>query len=227
MSKKTGVEPTPCACSAYDALNPAELTEKAVEDGSFEVYTTGCTATTTREFAPGHDAKLKSFLIKFGALDFEIRHHAAGVASTADAETHAAKYAFGHMVMAGLKKAQAKAAARASRKAAKATHEGNETRQQRERTSLADVVAAEEAKHAAEVAASRPDPEWDDLVDEASAPQLEDEAAMNTQAREEREAGLVKAKVGRWTYEGVEQDGVFRYVNKDGQRKQATNYKLI
>jgi hypothetical protein len=47
-----GKDPASCLCSHYKT-----------ESGQ----TTGCTSVTPRRFAPGHDAKLKSFLIKAGA----------------------------------------------------------------------------------------------------------------------------------------------------------------
>ncbi|MEU0246652.1 hypothetical protein ABZ192_20415 [Streptomyces sp. NPDC006235] len=102
----------PCECAAYDAL-PADLTEEQVASGDYEVFTTGCTATTKRQFAPGHDAKLKSALIRWGALGLDIRRNEGGVATSASADKHAARYAFAHMVTAGVKRAEAKAAEKA------------------------------------------------------------------------------------------------------------------
>ncbi|WP_051853355.1 hypothetical protein [Streptomyces sp. NRRL S-146] len=103
----------PCECAAYDAL-PADLTDADIETGDFEVLTTGCTATTKRQFAPGHDAKLKSALIRWGSLGLDIRRtDEGGVATSASADKHAARYAFAHMVTAGVKRAEAKAAEKA------------------------------------------------------------------------------------------------------------------
>lgn len=51
-----------CECSKFSTQVNARY-----EDGVLvtdEVLTTGCTSTTVNTFAPGHDAKLKSFLIK-------------------------------------------------------------------------------------------------------------------------------------------------------------------
>ena len=98
-------EPTACICSQF-----------ATEDGR----TTGCAAETKRLFAPGHDAKLKSFLIRMGAEGTEVIRTLDGLASSADASTHAAKFAFGHMVAAGITRAEGKAAAKAERAAARA-----------------------------------------------------------------------------------------------------------
>ncbi|MEU3897203.1 helix-turn-helix transcriptional regulator [Streptomyces sp. NPDC045251] len=92
-----------CACSQF-----------ATADGQ----TTGCTA--KRLFAPGHDAKLKSFLIRMGADGAEVIRTVDGIASPADALTHAQKFAFGHMVIAGVALAGEKARKKAERLEAKA-----------------------------------------------------------------------------------------------------------
>ncbi|MGP2442767.1 hypothetical protein [Streptomyces sp. JW3] len=102
----------PCECAAYDAL-PADLTEEQVASGDCEVFSTGCTASTERQFAPGHDAKLKSALIRWGALGLDIRRNEGGVATSASADKHAKCYAFARMVAAGVKRAQDKAAEKA------------------------------------------------------------------------------------------------------------------
>ncbi|MFF9862117.1 hypothetical protein [Streptomyces tendae] len=109
QAETTADELHPCECAAYDALT-ADLTDADLETGDYEVFTTGCAATTKRQFAPGHDAKLKSFLIKQGAAGRDIRRNEGGVATSASAEQHAARYAFGHMVAAGVKRAEEKAA---------------------------------------------------------------------------------------------------------------------
>ncbi|MEU9187565.1 hypothetical protein AB0D14_24095 [Streptomyces sp. NPDC048484] len=104
-AKTVQAEPVACTCSQF-----------ATEDGR----TTGCAAETKRLFAPGHDAKLKSFLIKAGAEGVEVIRTVDGIASSADAATHAAKFAFGHMVAAGITRAEGKAAEKAERAAARA-----------------------------------------------------------------------------------------------------------
>ncbi|MFG2358061.1 hypothetical protein [Streptomyces sp. NPDC048521] len=122
-AKKTETtEPTACECSRYDAL-PADLTEADLESGDFEILTTGCTATTKRQFAPGHDAKLKSALIRWGALGLDIRRNEDGVATSASPAKHASRYAFAHMVTAGVKRAQDKAAEKARKAEERATRE--------------------------------------------------------------------------------------------------------
>ncbi|MFF3870659.1 hypothetical protein [Streptomyces sp. NPDC001978] len=67
----------------------------------------------------GHDAKLKGFLIRAGVAGHEVRRDDGGVVSVADAATHAKQYTFGHMIAAGVERAQTKAAKKAERQAAK------------------------------------------------------------------------------------------------------------
>lgn len=224
MARKTSAK-TVCECSRYSVLvnihtNPA--------DGNLvwdEELTTGCPKTlTTRTFAPGHDAKLKGFLIRAGVDGHEVTDD-QGISCTAEAM--AGRYGFAHLVREGIdngklaredKANKAKARAhkaelrndreneKAAKRAAKAetkTHDGNSARQERE---LAALVAAEETKFAAEQAAQadeRPEPEWDDEGPE-----------------------IVTAKVGRWTYEGTVEGDTFHYVAK-GEPKIATKFTLV
>jgi len=93
----------PCICGQY-----------ATDEGD-----TGCTKSTLRDFAPGHDAKLKTFLIKAGAAGLEVTRTVDGIATSNSAEGHAAAFRFGYMVEAGIKRHQAKAEEKAARKAAR------------------------------------------------------------------------------------------------------------
>lgn len=235
---------TACECSKFEAYIAEQHTDENLASGNYDIFSTGCVQTTKREFAPGHDAKLKSFLITHGSQGHEIRY--GSLVTTA--EDVAKRYTFGYMILDGIEKAKAKLAAKAEREAARAerkankpkkaakvadeaTHDGNAARKEREAKSLAEIVKAEEAAHAEAEKRSRPEPEWDDAdVKTADAPILEDEAAMNTAAREERERGLVKAKVGRWEHEGyVNEDGSFTYAKRSGGTKTVAQgkYTLI
>lgn len=81
---------TPCQCGNYsDAETGARVS---------------CTRYTNREFAPGHDAKLKGFLIRVGAAGHAVK--VLGRAGTHTAVEVAGWYGFGHMVTAGIKRAQ-------------------------------------------------------------------------------------------------------------------------
>lgn len=237
---------TACECSKFEAYIAEQHTDENLASGNYDIFSTGCVQTTKREFAPGHDAKLKSFLITHGAQGHEIRY--GSLVTTA--EDVAKRYTFGYMILDGIAKAKEKLAAKAERAAARAakktapkpakvvadetTHDGNAARKEREAKalSLAEIVKAEEAAHAEAVKRNQPEPEWDDAdVKTTDAPILEDEAAMNTLARESREAaGLVKAKVGRWEHEGyVNEDGSFTYAKRSGGTKTVAQgkYNLI
>ncbi|AZS06750.1 hypothetical protein HOU95_gp057 [Streptomyces phage Hiyaa] len=224
---------TPCECSRYDAV-PGDLSEKQIADGDYPIWNTGCTATTKREFAPGHDAKLKSALIAWGAIDADVRR---GIEHDS-AQGWAKRYTFGYMITEGIEKAKAKLAAKAEREAARKAKKDAKGKPAERKLAegagvvkLADVVADEEAAHAEaearKVAEREQSAEWDDAP---ATPILEDEAAMNTRAREERERDEVQAKIGRWTYKGiVSEDGTFSYRTPKGELKTASEgkYKLV
>lgn len=225
---------TACECSKYEAQISEQHTDENLASGNYDTFSTGCQATTKREFAPGHDAKLKSFLIEHGAQDHLIKF---GITS-GTAEDFAKQYTFGYMILEGIEKAKGKLAAKAEREAARAAKKAAKGKPAERKLAesagvvkVADIVAAEEAAHAEaeakKVAEREQSADWDDAP--KTAPILEDEAAMNAAAREERERDLVTAKVGRWEYQGhVGEDGVFVYRNKDGELKQAAEgkYKL-
>lgn len=208
---------TPCECSKFEAQISEQHTEENLASGNYDTFSTGCTATTKREFAPGHDAKLKSFLIEHGAQDHLI---VKGI-THGTAESFAKQYTFGYMILEGIEKAKAKLAAKAERAAAKAAKPAKKSAERKLAegagvVKIADVVKAEEAAHAeaeaTKVAEREQSADWDDVKDIA-----EVETDLNTQAREERERNLVKAKVGRWVREGyVNEDGSFTFAKKLG-----------
>lgn len=92
MTVKTAIKP--CTCSLVAAVDT---------DGN--VTTTGCKATTKRVFAPGHDARLKGFLIRSGISEQMI---SVGAESNRTAQQVAEQFGFGWMVAAGIKNGQAK-----------------------------------------------------------------------------------------------------------------------
>lgn len=202
---------TACACSEFEAFDGDQLTEANLETGDYDSWTTGCAAETNKTFAPGHDAKLKSALIRWGSQGLDITRLQGGVRVSGDVETWAAKFDFGYMVLAGLAKAKERAEARAAREAAKAERKAAKGKPAERKLAeaakvvakpLAEIVADEEAKHVAEQVASRPEPEWDD-------------------------APVVKAKVGRWEYEGTVEGDEFVYADrKSGEAKRTKKFKL-
>ncbi|MEV7150481.1 hypothetical protein AB0O05_28760 [Streptomyces sp. NPDC093084] len=183
----TVTEENRCECSRYSVL--VNVREDGTGDLVWdEELTTGCEATARKLFAQGHDAKLKSFLIKAGVAGHEVSRDDGGVVSTADAATHANHYTFGHMIVAGIERAEAKVAAKAERKA----------KRERDRQETATRHAARQTRK------------------------------MRAKLAEPK---FVKAKVGRWVYEGqvMDQDGaqVFRYIAKDSTTKTAVKFKLV
>lgn len=195
----------PCSCAAY-SINVWNEDSQDWDTAA----TTKCPGTlTARDFAPGHDAKLKGFLIRAGVAGLEVSDN-QGI--TASALQMAARYGFEQMVRRGiagglvkqetkkLKKGERSELAEAAQvRVDTLVHDGNSARKSRE---LAALVAAEEAKHAAEQT-ERPEPEWDD------------------------EPQIVKAKVGRWTYEGTVSDGEFTYSNGKGEATVTTKFTLV
>lgn len=95
----------------------------AVRTETGEVRTTGCTAETRRTFAPGHDARLKGFLIRAGVEGHDVK---VGEDEVRDAQAVADQFGFGYMVAEGIKRGAErafKAELRAMAKAAKKSHE--------------------------------------------------------------------------------------------------------
>lgn len=97
-----------CLCGAFEL-------EIGHDAETMQYADTGCTATTTRDFAPGHDAKLKSLLIRAGVQGHSVRYNQGGVAYISSAEDAAAKLPFGYMILDGIKRGQEKAAAKADK----------------------------------------------------------------------------------------------------------------
>lgn len=133
--KKAPKEPQPCECSIFVAL-----TSDTEEDG--EEFTTGCFGTETKAmFAPGHDAKLKSLLIRAGADNLEIRYAEGGLSVSSDAQTVADKYGFGSQVASGIAKLQGKRVAAEARLAERA-----KAAEAKEADKAAKKAARDEAK---------------------------------------------------------------------------------
>lgn len=190
-------EPTRCECSRYSVL--VNVRENGT-DGDLtwdEELTTECAATTKRVFAPGHDAKLKSALIRWGAAGHEVTRDDDGVNTSADASTLAAKFPFGHMVAAGITRAEAKAAAKAERLAAKNDPAKKAAKKALQQAKQAMTQALDEAK-----------------IDAG-------ERGYKLQADE------VKAKVGRWLRVGTVEGDTFTYTDAKGATKTTTKFQTV
>ncbi len=163
---KAPTEPQDCVCGQFEVLVNVRESENPEDNGDLvwdaEHYT-GCGDAKTRNvFAPGHDAKLKSFLIRMGAEEFDVARRDGGMLTHADAQHWADEFGFGEQVRSGIAKLQAKNLARATREetraaklaereAAKAAKkaEREAARAQREQEK-ADAKAAKLAEAAAE-----------------------------------------------------------------------------
>lgn len=91
----------PCACSLFVAVAADGTTTR-----------TGCTATTRRTFAPGHDARLKGFLIRAGRLGHLIRTPEGGADQVS--VRVAERFGFAQMVRDGIARTPAKKARKAA-----------------------------------------------------------------------------------------------------------------
>lgn len=91
-----------CACSTVVAFG---------ENG--EERRTNCRATTQRTFAPGHDARLKGFLIRAGADNLTVTFDGSGI--NLDPVSLANSFGFAHMVADGIAAAKKRVFATALR----------------------------------------------------------------------------------------------------------------
>jgi len=89
-----------CACGGFIARDASGT----------QVVRTGCNAMTKRTFAPGHDARLKGFLIRAGREGLLITCPWGGAEVTA--EVAANHFGFAHMVRDGIARKAAKKVAK-------------------------------------------------------------------------------------------------------------------
>lgn len=181
ITNASGTETHRCACSRYSVL----VNVREDESGDLvwdQELSTGCRASTTRVFAPGHDAKLKGLAIRAGILGEELRRDDGGIAVYGGPVEMTREYGFDHLVKEGIKRGAEKAAEKAAKKVRR------------------------EARKATKV----------------DGPHVLAKKAVAGHARPKK----VRAKVGRWTYEGtVRDDGSFWYTAKNGEEKTAREYR--
>ena len=96
----------PCACGGYVA-----------KDAAGRETRTACNAVTKRTFAPGHDARLKGFLIRAGVEGLLISTPEGGAEQSP--ERVADRFGFGKMVTEGVNRGKAREWAKATKVAAK------------------------------------------------------------------------------------------------------------
>jgi len=115
---RAAAQPHACECSHWWAGDITDIEAGTVKDE----LQAACTESTTRTFSPGHDARLKSFLIQAGIDGVEVHD---GRGSTSDPITAAARFGFVLQVTAGIKRGQDRQATRAAREARKAERKAN------------------------------------------------------------------------------------------------------
>lgn len=91
---KTVKAANPCSCSKYIAVDIQGNKDQLV-----------CGETTARTFAPGHDARLKGFLIRAGREGLLVRE--SGDSVLTGVFTIADRYGFGHLVRVGVSRVKA------------------------------------------------------------------------------------------------------------------------
>lgn len=191
VREKKVVVATPCACQFYTGKD---------KDG--KDLSTGCDGETVRTFLPGHDAKLKSLILKVAVAGGQVTK------STDDADEeleplHAAedfgfrglieKSLAGHQAKQAVRDAKAKE--RADKKAA-ADAKKAEAKAQREQAAEAKKAHAKAVEEAAEAAKGN--------------------------------AGPATAKVGRNKFDGeILADGTFKYSDAKGEEVETTEYTVV
>lgn len=193
----------PCLCSTFEIVTREFELENGQPD--YEAETTGCTSWTAREFAPGHDAKLKALLIRAGINGWAVRRNLGGMVATSDAQKAASDFAFAYMVDQGIARGRAKAAAKADRNAAKAER----PKAARKNKATTPAPAASTREHiVAAIAAT------ETVEVPAEAPAVE----------------TVTVKVGRWEYQAtIDAAGDAHYTSGKGAAAVAVagTYKVV
>lgn len=138
--------PSKCKCGLYSKVEDDNGTPVLVE-------LVPCTATTNGNFAPGHDAKLKSQLIKLGATDTSVYKTVEGGEDVEmTAQDAANEYGFASKVREGIERAKTELATKADREKARADKKAAaetakaEKKAEREKAAAERKAAADKAK---------------------------------------------------------------------------------
>lgn len=191
VREKKVVEPTPCASSLYHWVDDEGVKHDCGTQGSV----------TPRTFRPGHDAKLKSLLIRAAVAGKQV------VKATEDGDVemdplHAAdEYGFRNLVEKSVESALAKQEARDAKARERQAKKDERERAKAEAKAERERKAAQKKAHA-------------DAVEKAA----EDRKSQ---------PGPATAKVGRTTVNGeILADGVFKYAKGD-EEVETTNYTVV
>lgn len=206
----------PCFCGYFEVGN----FDPDVKDEDAEIFTTGCSQTTKRTFAQGHDARLISFLVDGYFDGYDLRLVENGVAVTFGTPAEAAARASDALRI----KAEKATETRSIKKAAI-----DQRKQERE----AKKVATAEAKAAAKVEreAKAEQAKADKEAAKAAKPQAEVVAGSQEGDAPELPEGVTKIKVGRWEYNAfIDADtGAATFVDGKGdeQTVERDGYRLL
>lgn len=182
---------TACACQFYTG-----------KDSKGEELITGCDEVTVRTFRPGHDAKLKSLLIKTASAGNDVNKRTDNGSVTMDPLHAAEEFGFRGLVEKSVDAAKAKQEARDAK-----AREREEAKAQKER-GKAEAKAERERKAAEK---------------KAHAKAVEDAA----EARKSQ-PGPATAKVGRNKFDGeILADGTFKYADAQGKEQETTSYTVV
>jgi|SRR5690606_2191521 len=188
--EKKVVEATACACQFYSG-----------QDVRGETLSTGCAEVTPRTFRPGHDAKLKSLLIKVGSAGNQVVKTVDGETEEMDPLHAAEEFGFRGLVEKSVDAAKAKQEARDAKAKEREAKKAETERKKAEAKAERDAKAAQKKAHAEAVA----------------------------KAAEDRKSqpGPAKAKVGRSTVDGeILDDGTFKYKKGDDE-VETTDYTPV
>lgn len=189
--EKKVVEPTPCASSLYHWVDDEGVKHDCGTQGSV----------TPRTFRPGHDAKLKSLLIKAAVAGKMV------IKTTEDGEVemeplHAAEeYGFRNLVEKSVDAAKEKAEIRAAKLKEREEAKAKKAQEKADAKAKREQAVAQKKAHAEAVA----------------------------KAAEDRKGqpGAAKAKVGRTVVDGeILADGTFKY-KKGDEEVETTNYTPV
>jgi hypothetical protein len=210
-----------CACAEFEIGNTVELPNG---EPDFVGETTGCGSDTRRVFAPGHDARLKSLLIKAGIADMEVRY-GQGIVVTTDAVNAARQFGFADLVAAGIQRGIAKAKAKAEKAAAPKAERKTAKKDKKAADERAAALTAKMAEVAAKVTpvAEVPQP---DVAATVAAKLASEDAAW----AEAAPAATTRIKVGRWEFAAtIAPNGDATYTSAKGETKVVLdgNYKLV
>lgn len=189
--KKAPVEPTACACQFYTGT----------DKGGSEL-STGCEGKTVRTFLPGHDAKLKSLILKTAIAGKSVSKKTDTGTEQMEPLHAAEDFGFRSLIEKSLSThnakqevRDAKAQERASKKAATEAKKA-EAKAKREQAAEAKKAHAKAVEEAAEAAKGKPGP--------------------------------ATAKIGRNKFDGqILNDGTFKYANAKGEEVETTDYTVV